>query len=72
MIGIYECCISNDIVPIIIYNLNNVSTKLYPQFYLLDIDIIEEHVWLGSICILGRILYILTKPFAWVLSTCTI
>ncbi|KAL5067396.1 hypothetical protein RYX36_018283 [Vicia faba] len=28
-------------------------------------DIIGGHVWLGSICILGGIWYILTKPFAW-------
>ncbi|CAN6446827.1 unnamed protein product [Victoria cruziana] len=28
-------------------------------------DIIGEHVWLGSICILGGIWHILTKPFAW-------
>ncbi|CAN6453946.1 unnamed protein product [Victoria cruziana] len=28
-------------------------------------DIIGGHVWLGSICILGGICHILTKPFAW-------
>ncbi|KAF3613301.1 Photosystem II CP43 reaction center protein [Capsicum annuum] len=28
-------------------------------------DIIRGHVWLGSICILGGIWHILTKPFAW-------
>ncbi|TXG66535.1 hypothetical protein EZV62_007810 [Acer yangbiense] len=28
-------------------------------------DIIGGHVWLGSICIFGRIWHILTKPFAW-------
>ena len=28
-------------------------------------DIICGHVWLGSICILGGIWHILTKPFAW-------
>uniref|UniRef100_K4CYR8 Uncharacterized protein n=1 Tax=Solanum lycopersicum TaxID=4081 RepID=K4CYR8_SOLLC len=28
-------------------------------------DLIEGHVWLGSICILGEIWHILTKPFAW-------
>ncbi|KAK7860251.1 photosystem ii cp43 reaction center protein, partial [Quercus suber] len=28
-------------------------------------DIIGGHIWLGSICILGGIWYILTKPFAW-------
>ncbi|KAF9662448.1 hypothetical protein SADUNF_Sadunf18G0054300 [Salix dunnii] len=28
-------------------------------------DIIGGHVWLGSICILGGIYHILTKPFAW-------
>ncbi|KAL5646076.1 hypothetical protein ACJX0J_002516 [Zea mays] len=29
------------------------------------IDIIGGHVWLGSICVLGGIWHILTKPFAW-------
>jgi len=29
-------------------------------------NIIGGHVWLGSICILGGIWHILTKPFAWV------
>ncbi|KAL5645183.1 hypothetical protein ACJX0J_001227 [Zea mays] len=28
-------------------------------------DIIGGHVWLGSICVLGGIWHILTKPFAW-------
>ncbi|KAJ3667798.1 hypothetical protein LUZ61_023042 [Rhynchospora tenuis] len=28
-------------------------------------DIIGGHIWLGSICILGGIWHILTKPFAW-------
>ncbi|PWA93575.1 photosystem antenna protein-like protein [Artemisia annua] len=28
-------------------------------------DIIGGHLWLGSICILGGIWHILTKPFAW-------
>ena len=28
-------------------------------------DIIGGHVWLASICILGGIWHILTKPFAW-------
>ncbi|KAH9556030.1 hypothetical protein CY35_07G004000 [Sphagnum magellanicum] len=28
-------------------------------------DIIEGHIWLGSICIFRRIWHILTKPFAW-------
>ncbi|KAM0941032.1 putative photosystem II [Dioscorea sansibarensis] len=28
-------------------------------------DIIGGHVWLGSICILGGIWHMLTKPFAW-------
>jgi hypothetical protein len=29
-------------------------------------DIIRGHVWLSSICVLGGIWHILTKPFAWV------
>ena len=33
-------------------------------------DIIGGHVWLGSICILGGIWHILTKPFAWVVRAC--
>ncbi|CAN6482897.1 unnamed protein product [Victoria cruziana] len=37
--------------------------------YLLNVDDLEDiiggHVWLGSICILGGIWHILTKPFAW-------
>ncbi|KAD4981686.1 hypothetical protein E3N88_18357 [Mikania micrantha] len=32
-------------------------------------DIIGGHVWLGSICILGGIWHILTKPFAWARRT---
>ncbi|KAJ3667252.1 hypothetical protein LUZ60_018320 [Juncus effusus] len=28
-------------------------------------DIIGGHIWLGSICLLGGIWHILTKPFAW-------
>ncbi|KAL5677003.1 hypothetical protein ACJX0J_013134, partial [Zea mays] len=28
-------------------------------------DTIGGHVWLGSICVLGGIWHILTKPFAW-------
>ncbi|KAL2899371.1 Photosystem II CP43 reaction center protein [Bienertia sinuspersici] len=32
-------------------------------------DIIGEHVWIGSICILGGIWHILTKPFAWARRT---
>nr|QGU93154.1 photosystem II CP43 chlorophyll apoprotein [Selaginella rossii] len=28
-------------------------------------DVIGGHLWLGSICILGGIFHILTKPFAW-------
>ncbi|KAM3360714.1 hypothetical protein P3S68_015568 [Capsicum galapagoense] len=32
-------------------------------------DIIEGHVWLGFICILGGICHILTKPFVWARRT---
>ncbi|KAL4022632.1 hypothetical protein IC575_016375 [Cucumis melo] len=35
-------------------------------------DIVGGHVWLGSICILGGIWHILTKPFAWARRTCMV
>ncbi|KAA3441752.1 photosystem II protein D2 [Gossypium australe] len=43
--------------------------EVLPQGWIVSVDDLEDiiggHVWLGSICVLGGIWHILTKPFAW-------
>ena len=45
--------------------VTNRSNKAYPIKSMEMNNIIGGHIWLGSICILGGIWHILTKPFAW-------
>ncbi|KAJ9535615.1 hypothetical protein OSB04_un001241 [Centaurea solstitialis] len=66
--GVYDTWAPEEEIPSIIFGYL-LKSPFGGEGWIVSVDDLEDiiggHVWLGSICILGGIWHILTKPFAW-------